>query len=386
MKINNVILFGVALALLMTGFAPNLSVAQPPNLPAPNTAVPVGDDPRCGVVGDFNSDGKMDIATANQGSNDVSILIADAKGKFQNAPNSPVKVGKMPRSLAVGDFNGDQKTDLAVGNSASNSISVLLGNGNGQFTATPDAPFKVGLRPIAIAVSDFDGDQKADLVVVDNGADDVSIWLGNGAGSFTQAAGSPLKVGKTPFFVAVNDLNDDGQADLVVANSGSNNVSVLRGQGGGGFSPKNDFATELSPRCVAVADLNGDGKKDLAVANTGANSISLLPGDGSGKFGEATSLTIGPSPRSVVAVDLHSDGKLGLAVTSYASQKVFVMVGDGAGNFMAPPKPAYNVGSEPIWSVLADMNGDAKPDLVVINSDSNDITILLGNGNNGFKL
>ncbi len=385
MKSNSLRKLVIALPLALVGVENRPVAAQPPNLPNLNAALPVGDDPRGGIVGDFNGDGKLDIATANQESSDVSILLAKDAGQFQKAKNSPVKVGASPRSLATGDFNGDKKLDLAVGNSGANSVSILLGDGSGQFAAAPGAPVKVGSRPLAVAVADFDGDDKTDLVVVNNASDNVSILLGNGKGGFQEAVGSPFGVGKTPFFVAVSDLNSDGQADLVVVNSGSNSVSVLKGEGLGSFGAKTDFPTETSPRSIAVADFNSDGKSDLVVANAGANSVSFLPGKGNGKFGDKTDFPVGPSPRSVVAADFNNNGKLDLAVTSYSANKVFVLSGDGAGGFAAATGTPYAVGSEPLWSMLTEINGDTKPDLVVVNSDSNDISLLIGNGINGFK-
>lgn len=379
---SSAICFGIAIAGAVIGN--RAALAQPPSLPViKGPLIAVGDDPRCAVVGDFNGDGKMDFATANQGDGNVSILLAQAGGGFVKANNSPLKVGAAPRCLAVGDFNGDKNLDLAVGNSGANSVSILLGNGTGQFAPAPASPVKVGTRPMSVAVSDFDGNGKADLAVVNNTADNVSVLLGDGAGGFTEAPGSPLSVSKTPFFVTAGDVNSDGAADLVVASSGANCVSVLLGQGGGRFGNKTDFATGTSARSVAIADLDGDTKADLAVVNTGANSVSLLQGKGEGKFAPKVDFPVGKSPRSLVAGDFNKDGKLDLAVTCYGDNKVFVFLGDGTGAFATDA--ALAVGSEPSWLVRADLNGDANPDLLVVNADSNDVSILLSDGAGHFK-
>lgn len=378
---------GTALSIAMAlCFSPdNMSVASAqPNVPKANAAIAVGDDPRSGAVGDFNGDGNVDIATANQETNNVSILLSDDLAHFQQAAKSPIKVGALPRSLTIGDFNSDKKLDLAVSNSGSNTISILLGEGNGQFVAS-EVPIKTDSRPLCVITTDFDNNATADLAVVNNGADSVSVLLGDGKGAFVEAAGSPLKVGKTPFYLTTNDLNADGVADMLVANSGSNSVSVLMGQGGGSFSDKTDFPTEVSPRCISIADFNGDGKSDLVVANTGANSVSFLPGLGNGKFADRTDFAVGPTPRSVVTSDFNNDGKLDLAVTCFGANKIFLLYGDGAGDFNLMPNVAHAVGSEPSWSVLTDLNHDKKADLVVINSDSNDVSLLIGNGVSGFK-
>lgn len=380
MKINRLLGFGVALAIVGSR---NL-MAQPPAVPAAKSpAIAVGSDPRCAAVGDFNGDGKMDFATANQDDKDVSILLANAAGSFAKAINSPVKVGAKPRSLAIGDFNNDKNLDLAVGNSGANSVSVLMGDGTGQFVAAPGSPVKVGERPLSIAVSDFDGNGKADLAVVNNTADSVSILLGNGVGGFLEAPGSPLAVSKTPFFVTTNDLNADGEVDLLVASSGADCVSVLMGQGGGSFGPKTDFVTGTSARSIAIADFNGDKKADLAVVNTGTNTVSLLPGNGNGKFREKVDFPVGKAPRSVVAGDFNKDGKFDMAVVSFSDNNVTVLIGDGDGSFVTGAP--ISVRSEPVWITQADMNGDAKIDLLVVNANANNVSILSGDDAGHFK-
>ena len=189
----------------------------------PRTNFGVGTSPVSVAVGDFNGDGKQDLAVANYSfsAGKVSILLGDGAGSFSAANNFPV--GSFPRSVAVGDFNGDGKQDLAAANNGSNNVSILLGDGAGNFSAA--TTFGAGSNPWSVAVGDFNGDGKQDLAVANWGSSNVSIFLGDGTGSFSAATN--FAVGGGPFSVAVGDFNGDGKQDLAVANSQSDNVSIL---------------------------------------------------------------------------------------------------------------------------------------------------------------
>src|SRR5881397_2620325 len=178
-----------------------------------------------------------------------------------------LEVGTNPRSVAVGDFNGDGRLDLAVTNASSydvpGTVSVLLGNGDGTFQSA--LSFAVGSNPLSVAVGDVNGDGRLDLAVANYYSNDVSVLLGNGDGTFQPAR--TFRVGTYPSSVVVGDFNGDGRPDLAVANGNSNDVSVLLGNGDGTFQPALSFAAGTAPVSVAVGDINGDGRPDLAVAN-----------------------------------------------------------------------------------------------------------------------
>ena len=194
---------------------------------APGDPVQVGKQPRSVAIGDLNGDQRPDLAVANFGSDDVSVLLGTATGTFVPAAGSPLKVGEQPTSVAIGDLNGDQHPDLAVTNASSGDVSVLLGTATGTFVPAAGSPLKVGKVPISVAIGDLNGDQHPDLAVANLGSDDVRVLLGTGTGAFARAPGLPLKTGNRPISVVIGDLNEDQHPDLAVANLDSDDVTVL---------------------------------------------------------------------------------------------------------------------------------------------------------------
>ena len=264
----------------------------------PPGSLVVGGQPTFAAVRDLNDDGKLDLAVANSGSNTVSILLGTGTGSFGAATN--FAVGSVPVFVSIGDFNGDAKPDLAVVNYETisdhqifpGSVSILLGTGTGSFGAATNFPAQGWATSVAIA--DFNGDGNQDLAVANLGfgnlPSSVSILLGTGTGSFGEATNVP--VGESATFVASGDFNGDGKPDLTVANSHATaqagSVDILLGTGTGSFGPAASFAVGFDPRSVAIGDFNGDGKQDLVVANSGSSTVSILLGDGAGSFGPAS--------------------------------------------------------------------------------------------------
>jgi hypothetical protein len=325
------------------------------------------------AVGDFNGDGNQDLAVANYSSNNVSILLGDGAGNFSAAGN--FAAGDGPNCVAVGDFNGDGKQDLAVANNGTSfqnpsNVSILLGDGTGSFSAPTN--FNVGRVPQSIAVGDFNGDGKQDLAVANSESANVSILLGNGDGTFSPAPN--VSVGVSPFSVAVGDFNGDGHQDLAVANL-TGTVSILLGDGAGHFSAATNFDAGSVPESVAVGDFNGDGKQDLVVANFDSNSVSILLGDGGGNFSAPTNFGAGTSPFSVAVGDFNGDGRQDLAVANYGSNNVSILSGDGTGNFSAATN--FGAGINPLSVAVGDFNGDGKQDLAAVNLNSSNVSTLL---------
>ena len=244
--------------------------------PVSNSSV-VGSGPNSVVVGDFNGDGIADLAVANTSGNGLTILLGNGNGTFTPASGSPVPAGNGPVSVAEGDFNGDGIVDLAAANAGDGTVTILLGNGDGTFTPAANNPVSVGSEPSSVEVGDFNGDGIADLAVTNYGGESLTILLGSGNGTFSSAANSPVTVGSGPSSVVLGDFNGDGIPDLAVANYGANTVTVLLGNGNGTFTatPSN-WPTGGGPGFLAAGDFNGDGLQDLAVASEGSGTVTVL--------------------------------------------------------------------------------------------------------------
>ena len=357
-----------------------------------------GASPRSVSVGDLNGDGKLDLAVANINSATVSVLL-NTTTSGGNAPSFATKkdfaTGTAPVSVTVGDLNSDGKLDLAVANINSNNVSVLLnttapGDGTPSFAAKQD--FTSADSPLFVRASDLNGDGKLDLVVA-NLISSVSVLLNTSApGATTVAFGvrQDFATGDGPRFVSVGDLNGDGKLDLAIANFNSNNVAVLLNTTVPGaavlsFASIHDFPTAVRPLSVSVGDLNGDGKLDLAVVNVASTSVSVLlnttePGDTAPSFSARQDFATGFSPTSITVGNLNGDGKLDLVVANSDSDNVSVLVNTTAPGADTPSfatKQDFETSNRPVSVAVGDLNGDGKLDLAVANVDSDTVSVLL---------
>jgi FG-GAP-like repeat/IPT/TIG domain/FG-GAP repeat len=338
---------------------------------------PTGRGPVAIAVGDFNGDGTQDLVTANANDGTVSVLLGTGSGGF--AARTDFATGHDPRDVAVGDFNGDGAQDLATANGASNTVSVLLGDGHGGFAAKTD--FATGPFPCAIAVGDFNGDGALDLATADFGGyplaegDTVSVLLGNGSGGF--APRNDFATGPSPYDVAVGDFNGDGMQDLVTVftEDFSGEAGVLLNDGAGGFAAMRTFPTYLEPTAVAVGDMNGDGRQDLVTAQRleGSGQVGVLLGDGSGGFAPGADVRTIREIFGVALGDFDGDGRLDVASTQQAV--AIILRGDDLGGLSK--RTYFAVGTQSADLAVGDFNGDGKSDLVTAGSTSNTVAVLL---------
>lgn len=347
-----------------------------------------GANPQAVVSGDFNNDGRPDIATANYSDNTVSVLLANANGTFQAAQNSAAGIG--PLSVAVGDFNADGKLDLASANSG--DVSLLLGNGDGSFQAP--ANINIGSLPRSLAVGDFNADGKLDLGIASNVyypgsygwygwysgsySGRANVLLGNGAGAFAAPLTNYVAYGYHTS-AAVADFNGDGRLDFAVTNVDYGSVFVLPGVGDGSLGATTSFYAGYYPYAVAAGDINGDGKVDLLTANYSGNNISVLLGTGVGSFADPEFFAAGSQPSSLALADYNNDGQVDVATSNVGANTISVLLGAGAGAFTPPV--SSSAGSYPLALAVGDFNGDGRPDAASANnSSSNNVLVLLNNG------
>ncbi|HEY2938588.1 MAG TPA: VCBS repeat-containing protein [Gaiellaceae bacterium] len=330
---------------------------------APGPEIPAGPAPRSAAVADYNRDGKLDLAVGNGGyAPDLRILLGNGAGGFR-AAGAPIDAGG-DAVLADGDFNGDGIPDLAVG--SSKVLRILLGDGAGDFSPAPGSPVAVQGAPVTITVADLNRDGKADLVVpvYDNGLR-IAVLLGDGAGGLAPAAGSPLPVGRSDFIAVVaRDFNGDAKPDLAIANNGANEIFLRLGDGAGGFGPASSVLVVRAPGPLTAADVNGDGKADLLAVV--AKGTVVLFGNGAGGFRTAGA----PHPaggNDITVADFNGDGKLDFATANGEASRIAVLLGDGAGGF-APvalsPFAAYATRQV----VAGDFNGDGKADILALSA------------------
>ncbi len=342
----------------------------------PQTAYATGSTPWGVAVGDFNGDGKLDLAITNGGDNTVSILLGNGDGTFQ--PRVDYPTGTRPTSVVVGDFNRDGKPDLAI-STLDNTVNVLLGNGDGTFR--PHVDYATGLNPQWLAVADFNGDGYLDIAAANYGPNyepgSVSILLGNGDGTFQGEVAYPA--GINPFGIMTGDFNRDGKIDLAVLNNnGSFGVYILLGNGDGSFQSPVFYPTGQNPRIGVVADFTGDGNLDLAVGDCIDNNIAVLMGNGDGTFQNPGYYPTGYYVSLLAGGDFDGDGKLDLVNSDASTNSVSFLKGNGDGTFQQ--NVDFPVGSNPGWVAVADFNQDNAPDLVVANLSGNTVSILLNKG------
>jgi hypothetical protein len=334
----------------------------------------IGYEPLSVVTGDFNADGKTDLAVSVSGANSIAILQGNGAGTFSSPKYYGTAVG--PSQLAAGDFNNDGKLDLTSVHPGSDVVSILLGNGAGAFASTT-TELKGGGQ---IASADFNGDGLLDLAAT--GFSTIGTFLSNGTGGFTHL--SSHQVVNYPKSIITQDFNNDGKPDLAVGHEYSTTISILLGDGTGNFSSQASFSLNGGLGVLTGGDFNGDNKADLAILTNNfagtLGQVAILLGNGTGFFSAPASFAAGGVPNALTAADLNADGRLDLAVNNSYLGTVTVLLNDGGGSFSQTPYSPMRAAPKVDFIMAADLNRDGLPDLITANDEPHTVSILLNNG------
>ncbi len=368
--------------------ASHLAGDSPARSPAfREVTIAVGKGPHWISVADVNHDGYPDILVANADDGTVSVLLGDGRGQFREAAGSPVAAGHLPNDIAVADMNGDGNPDLVIADHQSPYVRILLGDGQGGFRLAPDSPVDVhsNPHPHGVAVADFNGDGKPDVVTDSWGANQIELLLGDGKGGLV-IPGRFFPVGRRPYErLRSADFNRDEIPDEVTTNLDDGPVTLLRGAGKGGVrsAPGSPFPAGGKPWQVFVDDMDGDGNADLVVVpyqrdleNARENAVTVLLGDGKGGFrpmpGSPLPLGDCRGADGVAAGDLRGNGKHAIVVTCAESRNLVLFERGGDGRFAASSIP-----SKGGWGgvALARLTDDRRSEIVTANNEDGTITI-----------
>ncbi len=325
---------------------------------------PVGDDPLSLNAGDFNGDGRPDVATINGTSSNVSVFLRQAAGGFAQEAGSPVAVGSAPSGAAVGDYNRDGRADLAVSSFGGGGISVLLRQPAGGFAVEGGAANLPGTSIRAVAAGDFNGDGRLDLAAARND-NQLLLLLRNATTGFTVST-QQFATGSSPAGIAVGDFNGDGRADLAITNRDSDNATILIQGSGGAFSPEATLSVGDDPIGIVAADFDGNGRADLAVTNATPGTVSTFLRNASNTgFVAQAAVKVNASPVGIDAADFDRDGRPDIAAASNAGA-VEILRRNAAGGFT---RDAPITAAGPVNDVVAaDFDGDSRPDVAASSS------------------
>ena len=372
-----------------SGTTPSSASQQPLFTNAQGSPVPVQGGPNNVLISDMNNDRKLDLVVSCVRARSITVLEGKGNGQF-GAALSTTTLAETPNEMALGDVNGDGKLDVAVASHDSYGVTLLTGDGHGGLTKVLTSPIvmRLGEHPHThgLAVVDVNRDNKPDLITCNATDNDISIAFGDGRGSFTRASQS-YPVGPSPYPFGVGDVNNDGWPDIVATATAtgplrrqqlpfSRALTLLLSDAKGSFSTRQLPMRTGEPWFAAIADLNRDGKADILATHHEQSALTVMMGDGRGGFTEANGSPFdsGAAVYQFIIADVDRDSKLDVVATS--GNGVRVMLGDGRGGF----KPAASIAVGPgAWRMAAgDLNGDGAVDLVTSNSEANNLSVLVG--------
>ena len=340
------------------------------------------------VVGDFNNDIHLDIAVTDYDTHNIKIFLGHGNGTFASQTNCSTGVSR-PVSIASGDLNNDHYLDIVITNNGTSSIGMFFGYGDGSFGNQITYSTGYDSLPSYVVVNDFNHDHHLDILVANYGTDSIGLFLGCGDGSFTSQITYSSTPQSRPYSLATNDINNDGHLDIVVANSGTNNIDIFLGNGNTSFISQTTYSISPGsrPQSIIIGDFNGDSQLDIAVSNYDTDNISILIGYGNGSFATPTmhSTGIDSRPFAITICDFDNNNQSDIAVANYDTNKVFVLIGYTMVQAENPTAYSTGVDSNPIQIDSGDLNNDTQPDLVVANFGTDNVGVFLGNRDGSFQ-
>ena len=326
-----------------------------------------------GLATDLDGDGALDLTIVNEDSQDLRTFRGRGDGHFLEFLRPPARVGPRASPSETADFDLDGRADAAVANVDADSVSILLGRGDGTFA--PARTIAVGRFPRGVAVLDADGDGDVDLAVAQARSSNLSTLLNDGSGQLSQSATIDAGIGGE-WGLAAADFTGDGRLDLVVGGQ-DHQVVVLRADGNGRFTPLAPSDAGGEVWMVTTGDVNGDGLADVATANSSSNNGAILLGDGRGGLRRSGTYGVGPFTIATDLADLDGDGDLDWVLSSYGGLWT-VLAGDGRGGFReAAVVPASAAAS---CALLLDFDGDRDLDLALVDEDADEVRLLRNRG------
>ena len=350
----------------------------------------LGSKPYSIAVSDFNNDGHFDIAVVNSGKNNIGIFLGYGNGSFASQTTYSTSPGTNPHSIIIGDFNQDYQLDIAVSNYDTNNISVLIGNNDGSFAAPTLHSTGIDSGPFGMTAGDFDNNNQSDIAVVNSGTNNVFVLIGysmmqsqSPTTYLTGDASHPLQIG-------IGDFDNDTQLDLAVLNYGTNNVGILLGYGNGSFQEQITFSTGNNSHSYAfvVGDIDNDHRLDVVVGNSNIESLGFLYGYGNGTFAAVVPYFTGALsyPRWVIVNDFNNDGYPDIGFADYGTGNMGIIL--GYGNRVFGNLKTYSIGdnTRPIAIAAGDFNNDHRLDIALVTISTNTLGIFLGSGDGTFIL